>query len=102
MTLLAASPSRKTSFTLSTRPDHPRSTVPALPVVCSRLASAYALRGETERTAADLAEARRLRGDVFSSIAHVKAGGLWGVPKIRALFEAAYFAGLRKAGLPEE
>jgi hypothetical protein len=25
-----------------------------------------------------------------------------GVPKIRALFEATFFAGLRKAGMPEE
>jgi len=25
-----------------------------------------------------------------------------GVPKIRALYEATYFAGLRKAGVPEE
>ena len=25
-----------------------------------------------------------------------------GVPKVRALFEATYFAGLRKAGMPEE
>jgi len=24
------------------------------------------------------------------------------VPKLRALFEATYFAGLRKAGMPEE
>jgi hypothetical protein len=24
------------------------------------------------------------------------------VPKVRALFEATYFAGLRKAGMPEE
>ena len=51
---------------------------------------------------AELAEARRLAGDVFSSIAHVKAGQSWGVPKVRALFEATYFAGLRKAGVPEE
>jgi hypothetical protein len=28
--------------------------------------------------------------------------GYWGVPKIRALFEATYSAGLRKAGMPEE
>jgi len=28
--------------------------------------------------------------------------GYWGVPKVRALFEATYFAGLRKAGMPEE
>jgi hypothetical protein len=26
----------------------------------------------------------------------------WGVPKVRAWFEATYFAGLRKAGMPEE
>jgi hypothetical protein len=26
----------------------------------------------------------------------------WGVPYVRALFEATYFAGLRKAGMPEE
>ena len=26
----------------------------------------------------------------------------WGVPTIRALFEATYFAGLRLAGMPEE
>jgi hypothetical protein len=32
----------------------------------------------------------------------VKALGRLGVPKIRALAEATYFAGLRKAGMPEE
>ena len=32
----------------------------------------------------------------------MKAIGYCGVPKIRALFEATYFAGLRKAGMPEE
>jgi TolB-like protein/class 3 adenylate cyclase/Tfp pilus assembly protein PilF len=80
-----------------------RSAMPTLPFHCSRLASAYALRGETERAAAELAEARRLNGgDLFSSIAHLKASRSWGVPKIRALFEATYFAGLRKAGMPEE
>ena len=71
----------------------------------SRLASAYALRGQTERAAAELAEARRLDSrDLFSSIAHLKAfPGAWlGAPKIRALYEATYFAGLRKAGMPEE
>jgi hypothetical protein len=43
-------------------------------------------------------------GDVFSSIAHLKARpGAWlGVPTTRALHEATYFAGLRKAGMPEE
>jgi TolB-like protein/class 3 adenylate cyclase len=67
------------------------------------LASAYALRGETERAAAVLAEARRLSpDDRYSSIARMAARGYWGVPKVRALFEATYFAGLRKAGMPEE
>jgi len=83
-----------------------RSARPTVPFPRSRLASAYALRGETERAAeAELAEARRLDGgDLFSSIAHVKADSVlwWGVPKIRALFEATYLAGLRKAGMPEE
>jgi tetratricopeptide (TPR) repeat protein len=82
-----------------------RSALPGMPH--AYLASAYALKGETERAAAELAEARRLSGDGrYSSIARVKAdgpiSGYWGVPKIRALVEATYFAGLRKAGVPEE
>jgi adenylate cyclase len=82
-----------------------RNAVPTIPLQHSRLAAAYALKGKTERAAAELAEARRLDGgDLFSSIAHLKAfpGAWWGVPKIRALYEATYFAGLRKAGMPEE
>jgi adenylate cyclase len=82
-----------------------RSTMPDAPFPRSRLASAYALRGQTQRAAAELSEARRLEGgDLFSSIAHLKAypGGWLGVPKIPALWEATYFAGLRKAGMPEE
>jgi TolB-like protein/class 3 adenylate cyclase/Flp pilus assembly protein TadD len=80
-----------------------RSPMPSVPIVRSFFASAYALRGETERAAAELAEARRLNGgDLFSSIASVKDGWGWGVPKTDALFEATYFAGLRKAGMPEE
>jgi hypothetical protein len=66
-----------------------------------RLAAAYALRGETERAAAELTEARRLDGgDLFSSIARLKAfPGAWlGVPKIRALYEATYFTGSAKSG----
>jgi adenylate cyclase len=73
------------------------------------LASAYALKDETERASKELAVARKLAHDgLYSSIARVRAAGTvggpgyWGVPKIRALFEATYFAGLRKAGIPEE
>ena len=68
----------------------------------SRLASAYALKGETER-AAELAEARRLAGDDrYSSIARMRAGGCCESPKPRALYEATFLPGLRKAGVPEE
>jgi hypothetical protein len=67
------------------------------------LASAYGLKGEPDLAAAELAEARRLFGDNrFSSVARLRTIENWGVPKIRALVEATYFAGLRKAGMPEE
>jgi len=80
-----------------------RSAIPAHPNGRAYLASAYALKGETERAAAELTEARRVSGDDrYSSIARLKAAGYFGVPKTRALFEATYFAGLRKAGMPEE
>jgi hypothetical protein len=47
-------------------------------------------------------EARRLKGSgSYVSIAQI-ANGYFGVPKIRALYEATYFAGLRKAGVPDE
>jgi len=80
-----------------------RNALPAAPVFRSRLASAYALSGEIERAATELAEARRLSRDSrYASLARLKAVGSFGVPKVRALFEATYFAGLRKAGMPEE
>ena len=79
-----------------------RSALPAVPIVRSRLASAYALGGETERAIAELAEARRLNRDLYSSTVRLEAGGSWGVPKVRALFEATYFVGLRRAGMQGE
>jgi len=77
---------------------------PANPTIRSTLASAYALKGETERAAAELAEARRLTGgDRYTSIARLKALGIFGTSKkVLTLSEATYFAGLRKAGMPEE
>jgi adenylate cyclase len=80
-----------------------RSAVPAHPYPHAYLASAYALKGETERAAAALAEARRLSGDErFSSIARYKTFHAVYHPKILALHEDTLFAGLRKAGMPEE
>jgi len=80
-----------------------RDANPGHPDAHAFLASAYALTGETERANAELTEARRLSADDrFSRIARLKAIGYFGVPKVRVLFEATYFAGLRKAGVPEE
>jgi tetratricopeptide (TPR) repeat protein len=60
-----------------------RSAMPAHPAPHAYLASAYALKGETERAAAELAEARRLVGeDRFSSIAHVRAFRRWGCRRL--------------------
>jgi adenylate cyclase len=66
------------------------------------LASAYALKGEDGRAAGELAEARRLSdGDCYRSISRFKAALGFG-PRLLALCESTYFAGLRKAGMPED
>jgi hypothetical protein len=80
-----------------------RNANPAHPVIRADLASAYGLKGETENGGAELAEARRLPGDDrYSSIARLKAAQYFGVPKVRALYEATYLIGLQLAGMPEE
>jgi hypothetical protein len=69
------------------------------------LAAAYGLAGETEPAAAELAEARRLSpDDRYSSIARFRTIRNYAVltPQIRAMSEATYLVGLRKAGMPEE
>jgi adenylate cyclase len=67
------------------------------------LAAAYALKGDTERAALELTEARRLSGDDrYSSIAREQNSGFFAVASVRMLYETTYFAGLRKAGMPEE
>ncbi len=76
---------------------------PAHPQFRTFLAAAHALGGEIERAAAELAEARRLVGDDrYSTIARLWASEPWGVPEVCTLVEATYYAGLRKAGMPEE
>jgi len=76
---------------------------PERPDIHANLAAACALRGDCERAAAELVEARGLSADDrYTSVARLKAVGSWGVPEIRALFDATYFAALRKAGMAEE
>jgi TolB-like protein/thioredoxin-like negative regulator of GroEL len=82
-----------------------RNAAPAHPDIRAHLASAYALAGDTERAAAELAEARRLSADDrYSSLARLRAVEDFGalVPKVCNLLEATYIAGLCKAGMPEQ
>jgi hypothetical protein len=79
-----------------------RIAAPELPWVHLRLASVYGLKGETERAAVELAEARRTDHHGHDlSISRVK-GGFWPLTKIDALLETTYYTGLRKAGVPAE
>ena len=80
-----------------------RSANEALPYVHAYLAAAYGLKGETERATAELAEARRSAGEgSWLSIARLSAGTRYETPAIRALAEATFYEGLRKAGMPDE
>ena len=65
------------------------------------LAAAYALKGQADRARAELTEAQKL-SKAYASVADVAKSSWFDNPKIRALAEATYFPGLRKAGLPEE
>ena len=79
-----------------------RNANPAPGYIHAYLAAAYALKSETERAAAELAEARKLDGEgSWQSAAKLRAGTRYETPNIRALAEATYYAGLRKAGMPE-
>jgi TolB-like protein/class 3 adenylate cyclase len=80
-----------------------RNVNPALALFRAYFASACALKGNTERAAAELMEARGLDGaSCCSSIASLKTIEDFGVPAIRAAYETTFFAGLREAGMPEE
>jgi adenylate cyclase len=68
------------------------------------LAAALGLRGDVDEAKATLAEALKLKPEI-NSIAKVRAfpiGGVIDVPHLVALQEKTIFAGLRKAGMPEE
>lgn len=76
-----------------------------LPVVAAWLAAAYGLEGDMPHAAAALAEARRLsRTGWPTSVAAERTGSAreFTTRATRALVEATYLAGLRKAGVQEE
>jgi adenylate cyclase len=82
-----------------------RRAVPELPFPHALLASTYGLKGETERAAAELAEARRLSNyQRYMSIAQVKGFIVWqgAASMVRDFAEATFFPGLRRAGTTEE
>jgi TolB-like protein len=80
-----------------------RNATPGHPQFRTFLAASYALVGDAERAAAELAQARRLvSDDRYASTANVRAITCWGNATISALAEETYFAGLRKAGMPED
>jgi hypothetical protein len=80
-----------------------RDANPTLPHARSYLSAAYAIIGDLKAAAIELDAARNLRGPEFhSSIAHLKTTAYFGVAAVRAQFDATFFAGLRKAGVPEE
>jgi adenylate cyclase len=64
------------------------------------LASAYALQDNIGRAAAELAEAQRL-SNRYATIAAHKAAQPFTAPALSALAEKTFYAGLRKAGIPE-
>ena len=80
-----------------------RSANPRLAGPHAWLVSAYALKGDLRRAAAELAEARRQSGDNrYASIAAHKAAQSFGAASIHTLADETFFAGLRKSGVPDE
>ena len=64
------------------------------------LVGAYSQKGDTAKAAAEKREA--LKRDPDLSIARLKALRLWRNPVFLQQLEAHLFAGLRKAGIPEQ
>jgi adenylate cyclase len=80
-----------------------RNHSPAHSIIRAQLASAYALNGETERSSGlSLRASASSPAPRFSSLTRLRSLGIYEKSKIRDLAEATYYAGLRKAGIPEE
>jgi hypothetical protein len=72
-----------------------------LAFVHAYLAAGYALKDHIERARAELGEAQGL-SQANSSLAGVEKSSWFDNPRIRALAEATYFPGPRKAGMSDE
>jgi adenylate cyclase len=81
---------------------------PEIPHFRAYLAAAYALNGEAEQAAAELTEMQKLYGGgnrwsiIHERLRQSRSQYQGARPEIRELIEATFFAGLRKAGMPEE
>ena len=79
-----------------------RSANPRLAGPHAWLAAAYALAGNSEGATGEFVEARRLSGDNrYATVANFRSANALGAKPL-ALAEETFFAGLRKAGMPEE
>ena len=77
----------------------------AIPFVRAYLSAAYGLKGEIERVAAELEDARKLwPAGSFENLAVVRKRSqkTFGDTPVFNLFDSTYFAELRKAGPPDE
>ena len=72
--------------------------------ICLALAGALGLKGDVDEARAEIAEALKLKPEV-NSIARWRAIGPTlglGDPRLQALMEKTVYAGLHRAGFPDE
>lgn len=82
-----------------------RSANPKIPFARAFLAAAYGLKGDKDRAAAELDEARKLYapGSLQNlAVVKMRLQKTFPDPPVFCLFENTYFVGLRKAGLPDD
>ena len=63
------------------------------------LAAAYAMKGDIDRAKAELQEAWKY--PFYRNVAAIKADPIYADPRVAALADPTFIAGLRKAGMPE-
>jgi adenylate cyclase len=79
-----------------------RAANPRIAVIHSNLAAALGLKGEIDEARAPLAEAIKLRPEANTLARLLALCASCDNPQYRALAEKTVYAGLRRAGLPDE